>query len=525
VKKITIVVLSVLTAGLVFSLLPFKTSGHASKFVRSANPFQGHYIVVLNDDILVKDVAGTNGKGRLINPVTKSVPEDPTSTDIAAPDDSSIAADALSATYGGKINKVYGKALKGYAAEMSDVEAQALSQDPRVKYVEEDGVMAISTVEQAGATWGLDRADQRNLPLNGLYDFNQTGAGENAYVIDTGIRTTHLEFGGRADMVYNAINDGNTGDCNGHGTHVSGTIGGSTFGVAKGVSLHGVRVLDCAGNGTTSGVIAGVDWVTRHGMKPAVVNMSLNGSATQALDDAITSSIAAGFTYVVAAGNANWDACTFSPSRVQGAITVAASDNLDQSAWFTNWGTCVDIFAPGVNITSAWGTGDNLIATISGTSMASPHVAGAAALYLETNRTASPSNVSGALVAGGTTNMLKNVYFGSPNLLLYTQVAANLNLCGLSEKGTILKQGQMDYQSSVSGFSGGAGNYTGVLSTPPGTQFGLALERKKGMKWNQVAGTTIPNALVSYNGNSGVYRWRITGILGTGDYGLCTVNP
>jgi subtilisin family serine protease len=253
--------------------------------------------------------------------------------------------------------------------------------------------------------------------------------------------------------------------------------------------------------------------------------MSLNGGATQALDDAITASIAKGFTYVVAAGNANWDACTFSPSRVAGAITVAASDNLDQSAWFTNWGTCVDIYAPGVNITSAWNTADNVVNTISGTSMASPHVAGAVALYLESNRTATPDVISSALTANGTQNKLQYVYFGTPNVLLYTESANSGGCDGTLMQGVVSKVGELSYQSSTDGFAGGKGVYSGILSTPAGTQFGLALEQKKGMKWNQVAGTTTPNTKVIYNGNNGVYRWRVTGLVGTGSYGLCSVAP
>jgi subtilisin family serine protease len=236
-------------------------------------------------------------------------------------------------------------------------------------------------------------------------------------VIDTGIMTSHSQFGGRAAVSYDAVG-GNGQDCNGHGTHVAGTIGGSTYGLAKGVKLRAVRVLDCNGSGSNSGVIAGVDWVRTHAVKPAVANMSLGGSASSALDSAVTNAITSGVTFALAAGNSNANACSSSPARVTAAITVGATTSGDARASYSNYGTCLDIFAPGSNITSAWtGGGTN---TISGTSMASPHVAGAAALYLAGNPGASPAAVRDALVNRATTNVVGGAGSGSPNRLLYT---------------------------------------------------------------------------------------------------------
>ena len=272
------------------------------------------------------------------------------------------------------------------------------------------------------ATWGLDRIDQRDLPLNGTYSYTTLAAGVHVYVIDTGIRSTHAEFGGRVSSTgYTAISDGNgTNDCNGHGTHVAGTIGGATYGVAKGVTLHAVRVLNCSGSGSTSGVIAGVNWVTANHTAPAVANMSLGGGASTALDDAVRNSVASGVTYAVAAGNSNANACNSSPSRVSQALTVGSSTNTDARSSFSNFGTCVDVFAPGSNITSAWYTSNTATNTISGTSMASPHVAGAAALYLATDPSAPPSTVHAAVVDNASVNKLSSIGSGSPNRLLHS---------------------------------------------------------------------------------------------------------
>ena len=328
--------------------------------------------------------------------------------------------DVLVAAYNVKANNRFKHAINGFAAEMTEGEALALSEDPRVEFVEEDQVYTADAT-QTGATWGLDRIDQRNRPLNGTYIYNWTGSGVRAYIIDTGIRTAHTQFGGRATVSADFVGDGRNGqDCNGHGTHVAGTVGGSTYGVAKSVSLRAVRVLNCSGSGSTSGVIAGVNWVAANRQLPAVANMSLGGGASSALDTAVNNAINAGVTFAVAAGNSNANACNFSPARTAAAITVGATTSTDARASYSNFGSCVDIFAPGSSITSAWSTSNTATNTISGTSMASPHVAGAAALYLQANPGASNATVRNALVNNATTNVLTGVGTGSPNRLLYT---------------------------------------------------------------------------------------------------------
>ncbi|WP_455352106.1 S8 family peptidase [Streptomyces sp. SYSU K217416] len=325
----------------------------------------------------------------------------------------------------GELTHVYTSAVKGFATEMSLPEARTLAADPRVAYVEQDSVVRASET-QSNATWGLDRIDQRNLPLSGTYTYNTTASNVSVYVIDTGLRTSHGEFGGRASIGTDTVGDGQNGnDCNGHGTHVAGTAAGSTYGVAKAAKIVGVRVLNCEGSGSTSGVIAGVDWVTSHAVKPAVANMSLGGGANTSLDDAVKRSIASGVTYSLAAGNGNifgqpQNACNASPARVPEGITVGATDKDDKRASWSNYGTCLDLFAPGVSITSAWKDGDSSTNTISGTSMAAPHTAGAAALYLADHPGASPAQVRDALVGGATTGKVQDPKSGSPNRLLYT---------------------------------------------------------------------------------------------------------
>ncbi len=325
---------------------------------------------------------------------------------------------AVAAGYGASVERVYQHALSGFAARMSKETALKLSEDPRVAFVEEDGMMYAS-VTQSNATWGLDRIDERDLPRDGNYVYNFTGSGVRAYVIDTGILTSHRQFGSRASAVYDAFG-GNGQDCNGHGTHVAGTIGGSTYGVAKSARLRAVRVLDCGGSGPTSGVIAGVEWVTANHIKPAVANMSLGGGASTSLDMAVNNSINAGVTYAVAAGNENQNACNVSPARVGNALTVGSTTSSDARSSFSNFGTCVDLFAPGSSITSAWSTSTTATRTISGTSMASPHVAGVAALYLQSDTGASPATVRDAIIDAATTDRLSGIGSGSPNRLLYS---------------------------------------------------------------------------------------------------------
>ncbi|MEM7535179.1 MAG: S8 family serine peptidase [Chloroflexota bacterium] len=333
--------------------------------------------------------------------------------------------------YSGTLQHTYETALQGFAADLTPDAASQIAAMPDVEEVIEDteielvsSVMASSispNATQPSATWGLDRVDQRSLPLNSSYSYNNDASDVHVYVIDTGIRTQHEEFGGRVGNGYSSIRDDNgTNDCHGHGTHVAGTVAGSTYGVAKSAQLYPIRVLSCSGRGTTAGVIAGVDWVTANHRSPAVANMSLGGASNSALDKAVENSIRAGVTYVVAAGNSRQSACHASPARVDEAITIGASTNSDARASFSNYGSCVDLFAPGHNITSAWSNTNSGTKTISGTSMASPHVAGAAALYLQSNPSHAPATVFEAILDQASTGKLSDIGSGSPNLLLYT---------------------------------------------------------------------------------------------------------
>lgn len=465
--------------------------------------------------------------------------------------------------HGGEVNFVYSAAINGFAAKLPEKAIEALRENPNVAFIEVDQTISLAN-SQSNATWGLDRIDQRNLPLNSTYTYNNTGSGVNAYIIDTGIRRTHNEFGSRAFVGYDSIGDGrNSDDCNGHGTHVAGTVGGSVYGVAKAVNLYAVRVLNCQGSGTNAGVIAGVDWVTANHVKPAVANMSLGGGASTALDNAVNNSISAGVAYAVAAGNSNANACNYSPARVANALTVGSTTSTDARSSFSNFGSCVNIFAPGSSITAAWHTSNTATNTISGTSMASPHVAGVAALYLQSFPTASPATVFNAVINGSTTGVLSSIGSGSPNRLLYslltgsspsptatplpptptpttapptptavpptptpTPGGAPCSNC-TQYSGSLSGSGAEQFQPNGTYYYSGSGTHRGWLEGPSNADFDLYLLRWQNNRWRVVASSTNANSseAITYNGSTGYYTWRVYSYSGSGSYNFWLQRP
>jgi len=451
---------------------------------------------------------------------------------------------ALARRHGVAPLRVYGSALHGFAARLSGSQLAQIRRDAQVAYVDQDGVATITgkpnpgssqvaprggratgphgdsvngQAVQPNAPWGLDRVDQRARPLNGTYRYASVGSGVTAYIIDTGIMTSHADFGGRAIGGFTAINDGRGAtDCNGHGTHVAGTTGGATYGVAKNVRLVAVRVLDCTGSGAWSGVIAGVDWVTNNRTGASVANMSLAGGFTQAVNDAVTNSIAQGVTYALAAANSNDNACNYSPASTPAALTVAATDINDTRAGFSNWGACVDVHAPGVNITSAWITSNTSTAVLSGTSMASPHVAGLVALFLQVNPFATQATVNSVITGSAAVGLVTDPR-GSPNLL-----ARKWN-------GTIAGTGASSYEpDGTYWFQNNGGYIRAWMQGIGGTDPDLYLQRWNGSAWVTVAGSTsvTPVERIVYNSQpASYYRLQAYGYSGGGSYDVWTTRP
>jgi subtilisin family serine protease len=362
----------------------------------SRQPIEGRYIVVLKPE--VASLANERATRARVPDVAR----------------------LISASHRVRLLYSYQSALRGFVVEADHIALARLLADARVAYVEEDGVAYIHPT-QGGATWGIDRVDQRDLPLSGTYTYNTTAANVHAYIIDSGVHPTHSEFTGRMGNGFTAIADGlGSGDCNGHGTHVAGTTAGSTWGIAKAAIVHPVRVFGCGNSGSWADIIAGIDWVASNRQLPAVANLSLGGGASASVDAAVNNLVSRGVVAVVAAGNSNADACGFSPARVPAAVTVGSTQSNDARSGFSNYGSCLDLFAPGSGITSSWYTGNNATAVLDGTSMASPHVAGAAALHLAGNPSATPAQVAAALINAATPGKVTSAGNGSPNRLLYT---------------------------------------------------------------------------------------------------------
>jgi len=448
---------------------------------------------------------------------------DGTDTSLIAQDTGSLIQTLGLDPQGITVQHVYTQALNGFAAKLSTQNLATLQRDKRVKYIQQDS-LAHAVATQTNATWGLDRVDQRDLPLNGTYTYDQTASNVTAYILDTGIRTSHQQFGGRAVWGTNTLNDGNNTDCNGHGTHVAGTVGATTYGVAKSVKLVAVKVLNCQGSGAYSAIIAGINWALNNKSGPAVANLSIGGGYDKAVNDAVNNAASKGLVMVVAAGNNNQNACNYSPASAASAITVGSTTKTDARSSFSNFGSCLDLFGPGSDITSAWHTSDTATNTISGTSMATPHVAGAAALILAANPTYTTSQVTSAILNTATPNKVTSAGSGSPNKLLYTGTGTTNPdpAPGTTYNGSVTA-GQSSYQPSNPGyFNYAGGTLKGNLTGASGTDFDLYLQKWNGSAWTDVAASDGPTSVesINYTAGSGSYRWEIYAYSGSGSYTL-----
>lgn len=437
---------------------------------------------------------------------------------------------AMSTKHGGSVRHVYGAALDGYSASMSPAQAARVATDPAVARVEQAFEVQAIDEQNNPPSWGLDRIDQPDTPLDANYTYpSNAGQGAHVYVVDSGVNLGHTEFSGRTGSGYDFVDyDSNPADCNGHGTHVAGTAAGTRYGVAKRATVHAVRVLDCGGSGSNADIIAGIDWVRANAIKPAVVNYSIGCSSrctSAAMDNAVSSLLSSGVTFVQAGGNGNDDACYYSPQHVNGTLTIGNSTISDAKASSSAWGSCVDLFAPGTNITSSWYTSSTAYNTISGTSMASPHVAGAVALFLAANPPASPAQVSSAIINNSEPSTLTGLPSGTPNRLLNTEFLLGgttptpTGCAGMtnSRSGSLSSGSYVNLPSFTDST---AGTLTVCLDGPTGTDFDVVLQKQSGSSWSTVARGETPSSdeRFTYTNTAGTYRLVVTAYSGSGSY-------